>query len=79
MTATHGLDGIGGALVSAYGGQGASAIDERDHGRRYADIGRRLAGLGETLARLEHIRLDPAVGPLDGEIAQVLGGAEAPG
>ena len=77
MTATHGFDGVGGALVVANGGQGACPIDERDHGRCDADVGGRFACSGKALAGLQHIRLDAALCALDGEVTQVLGGAEA--
>ena len=63
----------------AYGGQGAGAIDEGYHGRCYADIGRRFTGFGKALAGFQHIGLDLAVGALNGEVAQILGGAKAAG
>ena len=63
----------------AYGGQGAGAINEGYHGRCYAVIGRRFTGFGKALARFQHIGLDLAVGALNGEVAQILGGAKAAG
>ena len=50
-----------------------------DEGRGDADGGQGLLRLHHLAHQARHLGLDAAVGTLDGEVAEVLGGAEAAG